>query len=878
MDYKLKLKALLHDPIYKIWSFTNIKEEDIVHKEVLKTKMQWHEKVAQDIFAFLSDETLDDEIIKKADILASGFARIIVSPSENKAKVFIEENSVFLENAMYIDFASGKRHDIGLPVNKNEVSDVFKKLGELKFTSQDEQLKFDYLFLWRFLPEIFPWINTHPADSRAPNHSIYDHLVQTSAVSGCLQNNDSPAFLLLTLGPVQDFISSAKKTSDLWSGSYILSYLTYGAIELIMEELGPDHIIYPNLLAQPLADRWLFNQLKDKDIDITCFSKWKDEWEKQLSSDSKEKPFDNSLTIANIPNRFLAIVPGSRAKDIAKKCKEKIKWKLNSLIDELFKIESGDKIVSKKSEIKNQLNSFFNIYYIVLPWSLCNSDKDRISNIIKNYINFIGENDSVSLIESVDKYSYYKPASIGIAYSLLVELSERFLASRKGIRDYINIRPQEGKKCKICGEFSSIIKDEDDDLCGVCFLKRKFPEIAKKELNLGDFVKYPSTSELPTVKYKLNIKNEVIKRLKDMLSEIGINYEHKFNSVPGLKGNALANIDGQFLIKGTYRKEYFKREYSLDIEEGKLKSIVEFLTSNQINPPVYYAIIAMDGDEMGKWISGKKMLKVKDLLHSKSVEALDSFWDKDKKEDLEKILQSSHPMSPSFHNEFSRRLSNFALNDVKKIVENTYYGKLIYTGGDDVLAFLPVEDAFSCALELQKLFKEKYLERGSMSAGIVFVHHKYPLQLALDEVRNAEKSAKSNFGRNACCIKLLKNSGETRVIGFKWDERALVNNSITLSEFFNKIVSLYREDKLSSKFAYDFMSVVNEISEQKEEVAKEILQKELKRIYLHKTPAEKQDSQFLDNMLSIFDRWQYNFKDFANMFIVGRFISKNGME
>jgi CRISPR-associated protein Cmr2 len=280
---------------------------------------------------------------------------------------------------------------------------------------------------------------------------------------------------------------------------------------------------------------------------------------------------------------------------------------------------------------------------------------------------------------------------------------------------------------------------------------------------------------------------------------------------------------------------------------------------------------------MGKWVSGKKMLKVKDLLHPKSVEALYSFWDKEKKEDLEKILNSFHPMSPSFHNGFSRRLSNFALNDVKKIVESKYYGKLIYAGGDDILAFLPVEDAFPCSMELQKIFKEKYLERASMSTGIVFVHHKYPLQLALNETREAEKLAKSKFGRNACCLKLLKNSGEARVIGFKLDEKNIASN-ITLSEFFSKIISLYREEKLSSKFAYDFMHIVDEIGEQKEENVRKILLRELKRIYLHKTPAEKQDHQFLDDMLNIFDNWEYDYRDFANIFIIGRFVSQNGWE
>ena len=42
--------------------------------------------------------------------------------------------------------------------------------------------------------------------------------------------------LLLSLGPVQSFIASARKTEDLWSGSYILSYMTEKAIALTQEQ------------------------------------------------------------------------------------------------------------------------------------------------------------------------------------------------------------------------------------------------------------------------------------------------------------------------------------------------------------------------------------------------------------------------------------------------------------------------------------------------------------------------------------------------------------------------------------------------------------------------------------------------------------------
>jgi len=141
--------------------------------------------------------------------------------------------------------------------NQDEVKNIFEKIGKLVFSSQQERARLSFLFLWRFLTETFPWVNTHPADSRAPNHSIYDHLVQTSAIAACI-DIDKPAFLIFYINPLFNLLlRKQEKLLIFWSGSYLLSYLIYKAIEVVMENYGPDHIIFPNLLGQPLVDKWL---------------------------------------------------------------------------------------------------------------------------------------------------------------------------------------------------------------------------------------------------------------------------------------------------------------------------------------------------------------------------------------------------------------------------------------------------------------------------------------------------------------------------------------------------------------------------------------------------------------------------------------------
>ncbi|HPC39238.1 MAG TPA: type III-B CRISPR-associated protein Cas10/Cmr2, partial [Exilispira sp.] len=333
-SYKLKLKALFHEPIHKIWSFENFKKEDIHHKEVLSTELKWQEKIAQDLFNFLIKENLKDENIEIAEVIASSLSQILVSPEFEKEvkEKFNEDNNIFLQNAKYIDPFSGKAEDIGFPSNNNEVKEVFEELGKSSFDDQEKAAKFFFHFLWRFLPDIFPWIERHPADSSAPNHSIYDHLVQTSAIASSFNNNDKPSFLIFTITPVQSYIATARKTSDLWAGSFLLSYLTYKAIEKIIEKFGPDHIIFPNLRSQPLVDLWLHeNIFNDQKINIKAFS----DWEKQTCTKDKfSEEFLKKLIIANIPNRFLAILPYGKAKDIAKECERSIQETIENLLNQ----------------------------------------------------------------------------------------------------------------------------------------------------------------------------------------------------------------------------------------------------------------------------------------------------------------------------------------------------------------------------------------------------------------------------------------------------------------------------------------------------------------------------------------------------------------
>ncbi|MBX9695400.1 MAG: type III-B CRISPR-associated protein Cas10/Cmr2, partial [Cyanobacteria bacterium] len=54
-----------------------------------------------------------------------------------------------------------------------------------------------------------------------------------------------PSLLAISIGPVQDFIAAARKTRDLWFGSYVLSEISKSVAHSIADSIGKDQLIFP---------------------------------------------------------------------------------------------------------------------------------------------------------------------------------------------------------------------------------------------------------------------------------------------------------------------------------------------------------------------------------------------------------------------------------------------------------------------------------------------------------------------------------------------------------------------------------------------------------------------------------------------------------
>ncbi len=222
-------------------------------------------------------------------------------------------------------------------------------------------------------------------------------------------------------------------------------------------------------------------------------------------------------------------------------------------------------------------------------------------------------------------------------------------------------------------------------------------------------------------------------------------------------------------------------------------------------PETYYGLILMDGDGMGKWLSGHEdvMLRLEDLWHPDLVTLLRRRYPRS--EDVaRKLLDAPRPASPAYHAALSGAMNGLALEVARWVVEELFYGRLIYSGGDDVLAMVTVDDLLPCLFALRCAFsgvvpageadsvEELYRQLGTRlgdigggyvrlhdrlhrmlggrmtaSAGAVVAHHQAPLQAVLRRLREAEQEAKAN-DRNSFAVVVSKRGGGESTYVASW--------------------------------------------------------------------------------------------------------------
>lgn len=278
--WQQKLIQLFHDPPNK--PFTGY------------GTVRGHKAVAEQIFDIVQAHNTDREWrhwFKPADWAAAGADRPMLYAPRGDAggeRVFWHKAPV-ITHPLSRRFWLELRGDAGVPPDEDagdldpaaavalndEVKALAGEMAErLKDWSNPEDLKRAFVAYWRrYRDDLIHGRNFDalwqemPADSRSPDHSIWDHLKVATALAFLKphkmkeaigdEGSREPWMLRMGLGPVGPFLKQARTARDLWTASFLLSDLVWHMMQPVVERYGPDCIVYPDLHGNPRADAWL---------------------------------------------------------------------------------------------------------------------------------------------------------------------------------------------------------------------------------------------------------------------------------------------------------------------------------------------------------------------------------------------------------------------------------------------------------------------------------------------------------------------------------------------------------------------------------------------------------------------------------------------
>ncbi len=794
-----------------------------------------------------------------------------------------------------------------------------------------------YFHIWRLLYErlaqqtsIKGWVRLLPADTRQPDHPLEQHLSISAAIADALPN---PAFLVFSIGPVQEFIAAARRTQDLWMGSWILSYFSWKAMERLADEFGPDVIVFPSLRGQPLCDHWLH-----RSYGLSCV------------------PAQEDLGRPTFPNRFVALLPAEESSKAAQEAEDAVREEWRRLAQQVYDALTGHYLPADNATEnlwKNQIESLLEVYWVVFPWPAVDqsSGKQQAEEGKAFYEQLCTPSQNWEfrrIYQTLRQHGQYEP-NWGTVYSLFYDLADRAFNARKTLRNFEQTE-ETGDKCTQCGQRAALRSDNLDSrafwrqvvqhlrnqnrheikpegrerLCAVCTVKRFGQrEVLEQKFELqGGF---PSTSEIAAASFKKWVLEALKKGRSEVRQALGefldIAYprlktvargavpylDTMTQNLPRAEANLakqLLEIDGEWLLIASWTRRRLEEDWPEVAEEqirSARKALQQLYQAVQARPAKYYALLYMDGDHMGRWLSGthEGLAIFADTWHP-SVQAQlrnDPNW--------QAFAQGRRLITPAVHAAISQALGHFALKWVPYVVEQRYAGRVIYAGGDDVLALVPLEDALAVARELRAAFSghvqfvngdlqvcmgdevSGYVKwgddvfltmgpRATASIGLVFAHHLQPLDLVLQAARRAEHTAKHQYGRNALAVEVLKRSGEAITVGTKWGYEDMPDVVALLIDVTERL----QGDRISNKWPYVVRAEVPAL----EALPSEAQKAELKRLLRRQagrsisSPQEKEEqADELSEKLAIL-AGKTGFAAVSDWLLVCSFIARGGEE
>jgi CRISPR-associated protein Cmr2 len=580
----------------------------------------------------------------------------------------------------------------------------------------------------------------------------------------------------LHIGPTQSslqfFISSARRTHDLWFGSNLFSELAKTAATTILRRNSSNRVIFPaRVVLEDDAERRQL-QVANKILAIV------------------EEPSDPQQLGNEIDQAI-----GQRLRAIANQVFEKIE-------DPAFSDDKGYQVIaagrpvdiSCRAAAERQIDDFIQCFWAALPFDPARyfetrRELERLMAARKNSYDF-----------QRPVWSSNRPKSSidGQLESVIPE--ERYPQRKDRDKGAVNLQ-------KIHYLYRQYGAAPAERLSGIDLLKRRGSLAASDEqTQRAERERFPSTSHIATVPYLQRLET-LSEAQREEARKAWNRYIEKVKPIELADPSLMETVWGYWRTKGhdilgycdggmlfperltdaAADKESFARKHREAIIDAQ-KALKAFYDSvkeapgERLEPGPYYAILQADGDYMGRLIDR--------LSHEEGGFEL--------------------------HSALSETLSNFA-SSVHKTIRDCQ-GALIYAGGDDVLALVPLHQVIACGRRLSQDFYQrlegflnnarlKGAQEGdtvpTLSVGIAIVHHLELLQDALETARAAEKKAKGVSGKNALAITVQKRGGEDYTVRGKWED---------LDTFLVRLIEYFRDGIIPKGTAYELRTMAQRLT------------------------------------------------------------------
>lgn len=502
--------------------------------------------------------------------------------------------------------------------------------------------------------------------------------------------------IVLTVGPVQEFIAAARRTRDLWLGSYLLSEVSKAAARAIGQAGGK--LIFP------------------------------------APADEVALQAGSALNVANV---ILAELTEADPASAARSAKVAAQACWRAFADPVFErcLDLIDRDVWAE-----QVDDVIEFHAAWYPCTAAGYQADRAA--------------VMRLLSARKRCRDFLPAQgrAGVPKSSLDGLRESVLRRPLDRHAKQRLRVNDGEQLDVVG-----------------LVKRNWAPSSGP-------LQYPSVARVAADPWLRGISPRERDGIAATCRGLGHDVLHQLDISDGRGHPHYAGFpfEGTAVFRARHRN--IAEDAGVDVTALRpLADAVDRLVRSRGGPSPYLAVLVADGDRMGQALS--------------------------------------RLTSADDHRAFSLALAGFAV-DARRIVRDGG-GVLAYAGGDDVLAFVPVDRALACARSLRDRFSEVLGEssastgvRPTLSVGLAVAHFMEPMEDLLDYGRTAERHAKAPRGgergqteRDGLAVHVVKRGGETIAVRAGWDSSP--------DEHLTQLADWLAEGSVPGRVAYDMHKVAD---------------------------------------------------------------------